>query len=89
MRFFNAIFALPLIGAVVGSPIAVEQDKRLLGLGSNTGSDKFDVASALDEFKGQVVSHRHYSVGIQLSFSNLLSTHSRETAWTLLLLKAL
>lgn len=89
MRFFNAIFALPLIGAVVGSPIAVEQDKRLLGLGHNTGSDKFDVASALDGFKGQVVSHHHYTVGVQLIFSNLLSTHSREIAWTLILPKAL
>ena len=71
MRFFNAIFALPLIGAVIGSPIAVE-DKRLLGLGSNTGSDKFDVASALDEFKGQVVSQTYYTVGVQLIFSNPL-----------------
>lgn len=66
MRLFSALLALPLIGAVLGKPVPVEQeDKRLLGLdnlhggGSSSGSGSVgftDLAGLLDQMNADLVS---------------------------------
>jgi hypothetical protein len=58
MRFFNALFALPLIGAVLGSPVpAKQEEKRLLGLENllNSGSSSTDLGSVLDKMNADLV----------------------------------
>lgn len=50
MKFFNTLFALPLIGAVLGSPVPAKEEKRLLGLdlGLGDASETLDLVGLLD-----------------------------------------
>jgi hypothetical protein len=52
MRFFNAIFALPFIAAVVGTPVPAA-DKRAL---APTSSNPLDLVSVLGDLKTKIVS---------------------------------
>lgn len=52
MKFFNAIFALPFIAAVVGSPVPAA-DKRSL---APTSSNPLDLVSVLGDLKTKIVS---------------------------------
>jgi hypothetical protein len=54
MRFFNAIFALPFIAAVVGSPVPAAIEKRSL---APTSSNPLDLVSVLGDLKTKIVCH--------------------------------
>jgi hypothetical protein len=60
MRFLSAIFALPVLGAVLASPIpSQKQDKRLLGLDLNLGlgglTAPLDLVGLLDRLTADLV----------------------------------
>lgn len=59
MKFFTTtLFALPLLGAVLGSPVPVKDEKRLLGLDLGLGgvSDTLDLQGLLDGLTKDLVS---------------------------------
>jgi hypothetical protein len=54
MRFFNAIFALPFIAAVVGTPVPAAEKRSL----APTSSNPLDLVSVLGDLKTKIVSFK-------------------------------
>lgn len=63
MRFFSALLAIPLIGAVLGNPVpAKQEEKRLLGLDNllqgssgSAAAGSTDLAGILDQMNADLV----------------------------------
>jgi hypothetical protein len=58
MRFFTTLLALPLLGAVLASPVPAKEEKRLLGLDLGLGgvSETLDLQGLLDGLTKDLVS---------------------------------
>ena len=61
MKFFTTLFALPLIGTILASPVPAtsKQDKRLLGLDLDLGlgevTESLDLVALLDRLTADLV----------------------------------
>jgi len=53
MRFFNAVFALPLIASVMGSPVPAAEKRAL----APSSSNPLDLVSILGDLKTKIVSY--------------------------------
>jgi len=61
MRFFTTLFALPLIGTILASPVpaTIKENKRLLGLDLDLGlgevTESLDLVALLDRLTADLV----------------------------------
>jgi hypothetical protein len=60
MKFFATLFALPLIGSILASPVpSVKEEKRLLGLDLDLGlggiTESLDLVGLIDRLSAQLV----------------------------------
>lgn len=60
MKFFSTLFALPLIGAILASPVPAKEEKRVLGLdlgltGSGSATESLDLVALLDDLTKDLV----------------------------------
>jgi hypothetical protein len=60
MKFFATLFALPLIGSILASPVpSINQEKRLLGLDLDLGlggvTESLDLVGLIDRLSAQLV----------------------------------
>jgi len=60
MKFFSTLFALPLIGCILASPIpSAKEEKRLLGLDLDLGlgevTESLDLVGLIDRLSAQLV----------------------------------
>lgn len=66
MKFFSTLFALPLIGTILASPIPSRKDKTLLGLDLDLGlggvTESLDLVGLLDRLTADLV--RHLLIGL-------------------------
>lgn len=67
MKFFTTLCALPLLGAIIASPVPAREDKRLLGLdlGLADVSKKLDIQGLLDGLTKDLVSSAILYSGLQ------------------------
>jgi hypothetical protein len=60
MKFFATLFALPLIGSILASPVpSIKEEKRLLGLDLDLGlggvTESLDLVGVIDRLSAQLV----------------------------------
>jgi hypothetical protein len=60
MKFFAALFALPLIGSILASPVpSIKEEKRLLGLDLDLGlggvTESLDLVGLIDRLSADLV----------------------------------
>jgi hypothetical protein len=60
MKFFATLFALPLIGSILASPVpSIKEEKRLLGLDLDLGlggvTESLDLVGLIDRLSAQLV----------------------------------
>jgi hypothetical protein len=66
MKFFATLFALPLIGYILASPVpSIKEEKRLLGLDLDLGlgevTESLDLVGVIDRLSAQLVCSPSYT----------------------------